>query len=987
MLREQYGLTGELVLLDGEVDLNYRLSSSDRTYLLKVSRPDMDEDHLDFQSRLLAFLESTSGVLQTPRIIYNKQGQPVGSFQDGNGQKRNVRLLTWVPGKIWSTVSPHSPLLLAELGVHAGKLTTALSDFEHPQAHREFEWDIAQSNWVETGFDHFDAPKRKILQYFLEHFRAAEPVFQTLRKQVVHNDVNDNNIVLERVDGRPTVSGIIDFGDAIHTQLINDLAITIAYAISGKPDVWQAAHAVVRGYHSACPLQRAELMILYPLVAMRLVISVCKSKLNSEREPDNHYLQVSDASAWQSLQQWYEQDEAFLRLTFYDACGMSLVEKTQTLTDLQPLIKPVLTDFIATQKVDKVEILDLGLESNHITPEVLAGDHGALKQKIQRLLIDAPKTLFISQHHEIRPLHYRDSNMRETGSGPEYRNILQGIDVWLNPGVVVNAPFDCRIHSIRNASTENLVLLEFEWSSHAVAFLLLNGLDFDLLELGAEIKKGARLGLAATPATDEILGSTLHIQLLIDPLSELIDIPSHITPSERGMWSQLSVDPMLLFREENSPSASIGSADNIFESRRRHLGRSLSLSYDHPLHMVRGMGAYLIDATGRPFLDTVNNVAHVGHEHPRIVKAGQRQMALLNTNTRYLHDNITAFAEALLATLPPELSVIYFVNSGSEANELALRMAYTWSGEKDMLAVERGYHGNTNACIDISSYKFDSKGGQGCPEHTHIVPLPDAFRGLYRGAGSGPKYATHLEQQIELTQGMGRGVAGFICESIVSCGGQIELPEGYLKAAFESVRAAGGLCISDEVQVGCGRVGSHFWGFQLHDTVPDIVTIGKPIGNGHPLAAVVCTAAVAEAFANGMEYFNTFGGNPVSCAMGHEVLKVIQDEDLQRHALSVGTHLKKELVELQKEFPIIGDVRGQGLFLGFELTGPRSEPLSEQATYLTNRMRDFGILMSTDGKDNNVLKIKPPLVFSRANAVEFLERLRSVFSETMMENV
>jgi 4-aminobutyrate aminotransferase-like enzyme len=313
-------------------------------------------------------------------------------------------------------------------------------------------------------------------------------------------------------------------------------------------------------------------------------------------------------------------------------------------------------------------------------------------------------------------------------------------------------------------------------------------------------------------------------------------------------------------------------------------------------------------------------------------------------------------------------------------------MAQACTGHQDMLAVEVGYHGNTGACVGISSYKFDGKGGAGAPDHTHIVPLPDAFRGIYRGKDTGPLYAAHIQQQIDHIHSLGRKPAAFICESILSCGGQIELPDRYLELAYGMVRKAGGICIADEVQVGCGRVGKTFWGFQLHGVIPDIVTIGKPIGNGHPLAAVVCTREVAECFANGMEYFNTFGGNPVSCAIGTEVLRVIKEEGLQEHALQVGNYLKEEFTKMQDEFPIIGDVRGQGLFLGIELTGPDMNPLTQQAAYLANRMKQRGILMSTDGKDVNVMKIKPPMVFSRMHADQVLENIARVLGEDYMQH-
>jgi 4-aminobutyrate aminotransferase-like enzyme len=401
--------------------------------------------------------------------------------------------------------------------------------------------------------------------------------------------------------------------------------------------------------------------------------------------------------------------------------------------------------------------------------------------------------------------------------------------------------------------------------------------------------------------------------------------------------------------------------------------------------MVRGAGVYLMDQYAQKYLDTVNNVAHVGHEHFSVVKAGQEQMALINTNSRYLHDNINELAKELIETLPPELNVLHFVNSGSEANELAIRMSKAYTGEKDIIASEVGYHGNTNMCVDISSYKFDGKGGQGAPEHTHIFPIPNVFRGKYRGENTADKYAEEVKKCIENIHTKGRNVAAFIIEPIISCGGQVELPQGFLPKAYQLIREAGGVCISDEVQTGCGRMGKTFWGFQLHDVVPDIVTIGKPLGNGHPVAAVACTQEVAEKFANGMEYFNTFGGNPVSCAIATEVLRVVKREKLQENALEVSEFLKEELKTLSNEYPIIGDVRGQGLFLGIEFVDHNMNPLAKQTEYLANRMKDHGILMSIDGPDYNVLKIKPPIVFSKDNAKELLFYLRKILSEDFLK--
>ncbi|NND88451.1 MAG: aminotransferase class III-fold pyridoxal phosphate-dependent enzyme, partial [Flavobacteriaceae bacterium] len=331
-----------------------------------------------------------------------------------------------------------------------------------------------------------------------------------------------------------------------------------------------------------------------------------------------------------------------------------------------------------------------------------------------------------------------------------------------------------------------------------------------------------------------------------------------------------------------------------------------------------------------------------------------------------------------------ELSVLHFVNSGSEANELALRMAKVTTGRDHMVAIETGYHGNTNAVIDVSSYKFDGKGGAGLPSKTSLLPMPDPFRGKHHGSETGKKYADDVQMILQDLQDRNIDIAAFIAEPILSCGGQIVPPPSYFQQVYNHIRNAGGLCIADEVQTGFGRVGDHFWAFEMHDVLPDIVTMGKPAGNGHPLGIVACTQAVADAFNNGMEYFNTFGGNPVSCTIGSAVLDVIENEKLQEQAKLVGSYLKTEFLKLQQEFPIIGDVRGEGMFLGVEFTNSSRQPLAAQATYFMNRMKTYHILTSTDGPDHNVIKIKPPLVFSMEDAQIFLSRFRSILAEDFM---
>ena len=420
------------------------------------------------------------------------------------------------------------------------------------------------------------------------------------------------------------------------------------------------------------------------------------------------------------------------------------------------------------------------------------------------------------------------------------------------------------------------------------------------------------------------------------------------------LYQQVSAAPAWRLLERMAPvpmdvsPAAVPEADDLLRRRHASLGPNLSVSYDDPLHIVRGWRQYLYDPGWRPYLDCVNNVAHVGHCHPRVVRAIAEQSARLNTNTRYLHELTVEYAERLAATLPDPLSVVYLVCSGSEANELALRMARTHTGHRDVVVLDAAYHGNTQTLIDVSPYKYDGPGGRGKPSWVRQMPYREPLRKVEPGA------------------------AAFLHESALGCAGQVFLAPGYLQTSYAAARAAGAVCIADEVQTGFGRAGSHFWMFETQGVIPDIVTLGKPIGNGHPMGAVITTREIAASFANGMEYFNTFGGNPVSCAAGLAVLDVIRDEGLQQNARETGAYLLAGLRELATRQESVTEARGLGLFLGLELTA------AEPAAATVNRMKELGVLLSTDGPPHNVIKIKPPLCFTREDADLVIHLLDSV---------
>lgn len=416
--------------------------------------------------------------------------------------------------------------------------------------------------------------------------------------------------------------------------------------------------------------------------------------------------------------------------------------------------------------------------------------------------------------------------------------------------------------------------------------------------------------------------------------------------------------------------------EKTIEIRKKHIGPSCKVFFaKDPIKIVRAKGQYMFNEKGERYLDCINNVAHVGHSHPEVTKAAVKQLELLNTNSRFLHDNLVQYAERLTATLPEKLSVCYFVNSGSEANDLALRLARQYSGHDDVITLDHAYHGHVTSLIDISPYKFHQLGEEAKKEYVHVAPSPDTYRGKYREdhPDPGAAYADEVNDVIREAHQNNRQIAAFIAESMQSCGGQIIPPPGYFQKVAEYVHKAGGVFIADEVQVGFGRVGKHFWSFQLQseDFVPDIVTMGKPIGNGHPMSCVVTTREIAEAFgATGLEYFNTFGGNPVSCAIGLAVLDIIEKEDLRGNATRVGNYLVELLQEQKEKHQMIGDIRGVGLFVGVDLVKDRQlrTPATAEAQHIIYKLKEKRILLSADGPHRNVLKFKPPMCFTKENA-------------------
>jgi len=420
---------------------------------------------------------------------------------------------------------------------------------------------------------------------------------------------------------------------------------------------------------------------------------------------------------------------------------------------------------------------------------------------------------------------------------------------------------------------------------------------------------------------------------------------------------------------------------DLMQRRRRYLGPAYRLFYDQPVHLVRGEGVWLFDADGKRYLDCYNNVASVGHCHPHVVAALSRQAGSLNTHTRYLHENVVAYAERLAATLPGELSVCMFVCTGTEANDLAVRIARAVTDNEGVIVTEDAYHGNSTTVYALSTEEYPAAER---PDWLEAVEAPCTYRGCFRepGPDAARGFAGLLEPAIERLGARGHRPAMFLTDNIYSSNGVLTPPPEYLQEAYRRVRASGGLAVADEVQSGLCRLGDHYWGFQDSGVVPDIVTMGKPLGDGHPLAAVVTTPGIAERFARRYDYFNTFGGNPVSAAVGLAVLDVIEQEDILRNVHETGAVLGAGLRDLMSRHEAVGNVRGKGLFFGVEIVSDRStrEPAAAAAGRVRERLRQNGVLLGTSGPFNNVIKIRPPLVFGPEHADLLLEQLERALS-------
>ena len=934
----------------------------------------------------------------TPRIIANLNGEMISEY-NVNGKIYLIRLISFIDGTVLSKVKHRSKELYSDLGKSTAIIGKELLNCGNNIFKRDFLWDMANGLLVIEKYSPLvkdNTLRNVILNIAADYQEAVLPLESSLRKSVIYNDANDYNIILSGGNNifsrNQKVSGIIDFGDMVYSYTVADLAVTIAYAIINEPDPLLCASQIIKGYNSTLPLEDNEIKVLFNMICMRLAMSACIAAHQQSIMPDNDYLNISQEPIKNALPSFASLNPAFAEEAFRLAAGYKpsadishVIEYLKAKNDFGPVLKENITNENST-------VLDLSIGSPLLDGDYNKNSEPELTKKLFAFLKDSGFKYGIGRYDE--PRYFYTSELFNKGNKFAHsRTVHLGIDIFGETGTQVLAPLSGKVFALNNNNNYldygHLIILEHETDKKIKFYTLYGHLSkksIERLSAGQSIEKGEPIAEFGLP--DENGGWTphLHFQIIIDHLGLGADFPGVACPLDKDIWEIFSPDPNLILKIDESlfPENELSKTDTL-QKRKTLIGWNLSIAYNDPVKVVRGWKQYLFDEMGNKYIDSYNNVAHVGHCHPAVVKAVQEQVSVLNTNTRYLHDNIIKYAQKLTSYFHESLNVCYFVNSASEANELAIRMMRYYTNAKDMIVLEAAYHGHTNTLIDISPYKHDGPGGKGKPGWVHKAMIPDDYRGMFKRGDpdAGKKYAQNVKSVIDEIIKQNRKPGGFIAETVPSVGGQIFFPDDYLGRVYELVRQSGGICIADEVQTGFGRIGTHMWAFEKFNVTPDIVILGKPIGNGHPLAAVITTEKIADAFNNGMEFFSTFGGNPVSCAAGLAVLEVLEKEKLMANALTVGNYLLERLKPLVDKYAIVGDVRGSGLFLGVELVKDRTtlEPAAEEASYISNRLREKGILLGTDGPYHNVIKIRPPMPINLKDAEYLADSFIQILEE------
>ena len=943
LLEQHYGLTGALQSLGSQQDLNYRVDSERGRFVLKICRGDYATIELQAQHAALNELQAH---VRVPKVNRALTGEDVLSVTVG-GQTAHLRLLDYIDGQPLTHLPHLGRDVIAGFGELCGQVSRALEHFEHPGLDRTLQWDPRHAHALIThllaSLDNL--PHRDAIERAANHAHTRlQPLADHLPWQAVHLDITDDNVVWQRdAQRRWQVQGVIDFGDLVHTWRIADLSVTCAALLHHADGDPFAILPAVQACHAVTPLLREELQALWPLIVARAAVLVLSSEQQQRLDPDNTYLLKNAEHEWEIFHVATPVPFALMEAAILSCVAQALPPMAGQ--DFAPLLPGLVGREFA--------LIDLGVLSPHFE----AGNWEL--PGIDRRLLDEAATV-----HGLAASRYGQYRLSRTraDSAVEPQTFPLHVELHLPHGTVLEAPFGGTLRQ----SDDGLLCL------HDAQLSLRIGGAKTALQPGSVVVKGQLLGEVHAPLTVQLCRAEL-------------EPPLFCSPSRAPAWQALCPSPAALLglacdaEPELDPKALLARRDASFARSQKHY-------YVDPPRIERGWRNHLIDMQGRSYLDMLNNVAVLGHGHPRMAAVAARQWSLLNTNSRFHYAAIAEFSERLLALAPEGMDRVFLVNSGTEANDLAIRLAWAYSGGRDMLSVLEAYHGWSVAADAVSTSIADNPQALSSrPDWVHPVTAPNTYRGEFRGQDSAPDYVRSVDHNLAKIAASKRQLAGFICEPVYGNAGGISLPPGYLQQVYARVRAQGGVCIADEVQVGYGRMGHFFWGFEEQGVVPDIITMAKGMGNGQPLGAVITRREIAEALEAEGYFFSSSGGSPVSCQIGMAVLDVMQEEKLWENAQVVGGHFKARLEQLIDRHSLVGAVHGSGFYLGLELVRDRHtlEPATEETALLCDRLRELGIFMQPTGDYLNILKIKPPMVTSKRSVDFFVDMLSKVLDEQL----
>ncbi|MNO56928.1 2,2-dialkylglycine decarboxylase [compost metagenome] len=944
LLEEHYDRGGTLRSLGSQQDLNFRVDTENGRFVLKICHGDYAAVELEAQHAALQHL-ATKG-LPVPSVVSARSGGQLLPLQV-NGQAVQVRLLDYIDGQSLTHLKHMNAELMAKLGEVCAKVDLALADFDHPGLERTLQWDPRHAQAL---IDHLlpvitDAQRNaRIADAAAEAQGHLQPLLAQLPVQAVHLDITDDNAVWLRDEQRQwQLQGIIDFGDLVRTWRIADLSVTCAALLHHAEGDPLRILPAIQAYHAVNPLTLPELKALWPLIVARAAVLVLSGEQQVSIDPANSYSRDNLTHEWEIFDVATSVPFELMEAAIVQGVGLAL--PPLTLKCAAPLLPT-----LAGQSFSRV---DLGV----LSPLFEAGNWE--QPGIDQALLgeQAGKTgQATSLHGQYRLSRTHIDNPHE----PE--TCALHIELHVPAGTPMQAPF---AGTVKQTADGALVLASEQ------ATLRVWGVEVEAQTQAVE--PGQPLGRSNGP--------------LLLQLCRVADLcpPLFCTPSRATAWLALCPSPRELLGFDCDAEPIIDSA-SLLERRDASFARSQKHYYETPPHIERGWRNYLIDMQGRSYLDMLNNVAVLGHGHPRMAVESARQWSLLNTNSRFHYAAIAEFSERLLELAPDSMDRVFLVNSGTEANDLAIRLAWAYSGGRDVLSVLEAYHGWSVATDAISTSIADNPQALSTrPDWVHPVTAPNTYRGAFRGSDSTANYVRSVDENLARLDEQKRQVAGFICEPVYGNAGGISLPPGYLQQVYAKVRERGGVCIADEVQVGYGRLGEYFWGFEEQGVVPDIITMAKGMGNGQPLGAVITRREIAEALEAEGYFFSSAGGSPVSCRIGMAVLDVMQAEGLWENTRVVGGYFKERLQALVDQYPLAGAVHGSGFYLGLELIRDRAtlEPATEETATLCNRLRDLGIFMQPTGDYLNILKIKPPMCTTRQSVDFFVDSVAKVLSEDL----